>query len=111
MRLLIAILILSATPVFGQIVPAPSSGPSNPVVQFKANGFGYQYDLSGRSTNLYDMGNGMTGYTSRDQNGQITSQGTIYNAIPRPEPLRVPQLQYRTNAESDREVCATLIRC
>jgi len=75
--------ILLAQLAFGQIVPAPSSGPSNPVIQFQANGFGYQYDLSGRSTNFYDLGSGMTGYMSKDANGLITAQGTLYQPIPR----------------------------
>ena len=94
MRLLTAIVVLSASPwfsqfAFGQVVPSSPSG--GPVVQFNGPpGFGYQYSpSSGQSTSLYDMGNGMTGYTSRDASGRITGQGTLYNAAPRPQ-LEVP---------------------
>jgi hypothetical protein len=90
MKIWLCLLILLPTSsAFAQIVPAPSSGPANPVMQFQANGFGYQYDLSGRSTSLYDMGNGMTGYTSRDQNGYVTGQGTIFTPM-QSKPLTFP---------------------
>src|SRR5262245_61760365 len=94
MRLLILFaLLLLPIMAFAQIVPAPSDGPSNPVTQFRANGFGYQFDPGGRSTSLYDMGSGMIGYQSRDRSGRVTGFGTIYQGI-QTKPLELqPDLQ------------------
>lgn len=74
---------------FGQVVPPGG----NSVVQFNNGRVGYQLDTNGNSTTLYDMGNGMTGYTSENSSGRITSQGTLYQANPRSsviEPLYAP---------------------
>lgn len=83
--LFFCLLLLLVVAAFGQVLPPPDEG--NAIVQYRSPGFTYQHDLRGNSAMLYDLGNGVTAYTSQDPNGKIVSQGYLFDAITSPRPL------------------------
>ena len=48
------------------------------------------YDQNGNSATIYQQGHGTSWYSQHDKNGNIVSQGYLFDPLPRPEPLTVP---------------------
>ena len=68
---------------------APSSG--SVTVVHPAPGIDYYTDLHGHSATILDEGSGLHWYSAQDPQGRITSQGFLFDPIPAPKPLTVPE--------------------
>jgi hypothetical protein len=109
-RLLFFMLLLFPLSSFAQSVP-PIGLEGSATVIHPSPGVDYYYDLNANSTTVYTTTPYSSWYSSENRHGRITAQGFVFDPNPRSEPLRVPELQYRSTAEINPGPCATLIKC
>jgi hypothetical protein len=77
---------------FAQSVPLLPSGMNDSVtVLHPAPGIDYLYDQAGHSATVLEEGPGLKWYSAEDPQGRITSQGFLFDPIPAPKPLTVPE--------------------
>ena len=68
---------------------APSSG--SVTVVHPSAGIDYYTDLHGHSATVLDEGSGLHWYSAHDPQGRITSQGFLFDPMPAPKTLTVPE--------------------
>jgi hypothetical protein len=94
MRLL-ALLAMFLLPIsaFAQSVPPLGESPwiNGVTVVHPAPGIDYYTDLNGASATVLDEGPGLKWYSAEDPQGRITSQGFLFDPMPAPKPLTVPE--------------------
>lgn len=94
MRLLALLaLFLHPRSAFAQSVPplGETPGITGVTVVHPAPGIDYYTDLHGSSATVIDEGSGLHWYSAHDPQGRITSQGFLFDSIPAPKPLTVPE--------------------
>jgi hypothetical protein len=71
-------------------LPTNETGPiSGVTVYHPAPGVESYWDNHGNSTMVYEQTPGMSGYTSRNRDGQVTKQGYLFDPMGPSTPLRI----------------------